>query len=516
MKVFRMIFNKKIGTAIRILCGVLALTFVSPPFPGYAIKESNIAANQSVAVESNAWEDWPRGPIVSAESAILMEAETGTILYAKNIHEQQYPASITKILTTLIAIESCELDEMVTFSYDAVHDIDPGSNHIAMDEGEQLPMEDCLKAILIRSANEVSLAVAEHISGGSWESFADIMNERAGELGCLNSNFVNPNGLPNEEHVTTAYDMAMIGRAFFANEILCNITLMKQLHLYPTDTQPDEVWENNQMALLPGKEYAYEYLVGCKTGYTNAARSTLVSCAEKDGLKLICVVLKDESPYQYEDTIALFDYGFSNFEKRTVAEHETDYNIGSEALFYSDYDIFGSSKPIVSLNQDDFVVVPKAAEFQELASGISYETDSDTEAAVITYTYNDVYVGSASIDFALGAQADYEFEVAESDETNTTAVTTPKPAKEQEKEPSFVFINLKNILIVLAVIAGVLVLGLIVLLIIRNYNIYNRRRRRRNRRRRSQNYGDMSYDLQKKRRQQIAEAKRRQRRRGLH
>lgn len=500
----------------RILCGVLGLTLLCGSFPSYAVKESNIAANQSVAVESNDWTDWPQGPVVSAESAILMEAETGTILYAKNIHKQQYPASITKILTTLIAIESCELDEMVTFSYDAVHDIDKGSNHIAMDEGEQLPMEDCLKAILIRSANEVSLAVAEHISGGKWESFAEIMNERAVELGCLNSNFVNPNGLPNEEHVTTAYDMAMIGRAFFANEILCNMTLMKQLHLYPTDTQPDEVWENNQMALLPGKEYAYEYLVGCKTGYTNVARSTLVSCAEKDGLKLICVVLKDESPYQYEDTIALFDYGFSNFEKRTVAEYETDYNIGNEALFYSDYDIFGSSKPIVSLNQEDFVVVPKTADFQELKSEISYETDSDTEAAVITYTYHDIPVGSASIDFALDAQTDYEFEIAGEEETASTTVATPRPAKEQEKEPSFVFINLKNILIIAAVVAGVLVLGVIVLLIIRNYNIYTRRRKRRGRRQRSQSYGDLSYDLQKKRRQQIADAKRRQRKRGWH
>lgn len=121
------------------------------------IKEENIAYNQSLAVQSNAVANWPTGPVISAESAILMDADTGAILYAKNIHQKEYPASTTKILTTLIASERCSMDEIVDFSYDAVHDIDPGSNHIAIEPGEQLTMEECLNAILIRSANEVSL-----------------------------------------------------------------------------------------------------------------------------------------------------------------------------------------------------------------------------------------------------------------------------------------------------------------------------------------------------------------------
>ena len=266
-----------------------------------SIKEDNIAHHQAMTVQSNEVENWPTGPIVAAETAILIEADTGTILYAKNIHQQEFPASITKILTTLIAYESCSLDELVTFSTDAVFDIDRGSNHIAIDVGEKLTMEECLNAILIRSANEVSLAVAEHICGGPWEDFALIMNEKAKELGCLNSNFVNPNGLPNEEHVTTAYDMAMIGKAFFANEALCKITLTPMLKIPASEYQPDDITEVNKMELIPRGKYAYEYLVGCKTGYTNDARSTLVSCAEKDGMKLICVVLNDENPNYYED-----------------------------------------------------------------------------------------------------------------------------------------------------------------------------------------------------------------------
>ena len=287
------------------------------------IKEENIANNQSLAVQSNAVANWPTGPVVAAESAILMDADTGAILYAKNIHQREYPASTTKILTTLIASERCSMDEIVDFSYDAVHDIDPGSNHIAIDPGEQLTMEECLNAILIRSANEVSFAVAEHISGTTWQDFGPIMNERAKELGCVDSHFVNPNGLPNEDHYTSAYDLAMIGRAFFANEALCKMTMTHMLHISPSERQPDDIMEVNKMELIPGGKYAYPYLVGCKTGYTDAARSTLVSCAEKDGMKLI----NFGSGAQYnkardlvkvkEDTIGTVipkdDYGYSKY-----------------------------------------------------------------------------------------------------------------------------------------------------------------------------------------------------------
>ena len=182
--------------------------------------EERLELQRGMTVQSNEIPNWPAGPVVSAESAILMEAETGTILYAKNIHMREFPASTTKILTTLIASERCSLDEVVTFSHDAVFDNPPGSSGIAMDVGQTLTMEQCLNAILIRSANEVSFAVAEHITDTTdWSVFADIMNRRAEELGCLNSHFTNPNGLPDEEHYTTAYDLAKIGSAFFANEM---------------------------------------------------------------------------------------------------------------------------------------------------------------------------------------------------------------------------------------------------------------------------------------------------------
>ena len=260
-------------------------------------------------------------------------------------------------------------------------------------------MEECLNAILIRSANEVSFAVAEHISGTTWQDFGDIMNERAKELGCVDSHFVNPNGLPNEDHYTSAYDLAMIGKAFFANEALCKMTMTHMLHILPSERQPDDIMEVNKMELIPGGKYAYPYLVGCKTGYTDVARSTLVSCAEKDGMKLICVVMRDENPNYYEDTISLFDYGFSNFGKVNIAQTETKYNIENPGSFYSGNDIFGNSKPILELNQSDCITLPNTITFEDAVSDISYDNTDPGQVAVITYTYHDVVLGTASIDF---------------------------------------------------------------------------------------------------------------------
>jgi D-alanyl-D-alanine carboxypeptidase len=411
--------------------------------------EERIVSQQAMTVDTNQIENWPEGPVVTAESAILMDAGTGAILYAKNIHEKEYPASTTKILSTLIAAEQCSMDEVVTFSDFAVFSIPRGSNNIAMNVGDTLSMEDCLSAILIRSANEVAYAVAEHVAGSN-DAFAEMMNERAKELGCVDSNFVNPNGLPDENHYTSAYDLAMIGRAFFSNEMLCQMTLTPMLVIQKSS---GEYRDANQMKLLSGKEYAYPYLVGCKTGYTDAARSTLVSCAEKDGLKLICVVMRDENPQYYEDTIALFDYGFANFEKINISETETKYNIENSGSFYSDNDIFGSSKPILSLNKDDYIVLPKTADFSDTVSSISYDTDNETQVAVITYTYHDTFIGSVSVDLAVSNDSSYTFD---------SFGAADDAEAEKDTAPSFVFINIfKVLLLILAVAAAIgLILGI--------------------------------------------------------
>lgn len=405
----------------------------------------------AIPIETNSIENWPEGPITGAQSAILMDADSGAVLYAKNIHEQLYPASTTKLLTCLIAAEQCSMDEIVAFSYDAVFDTPRDSNHIAMDVGYELTMEQCLNAILIASANECAFAVAEHITGTTWEDFAEIMNDRAEELGCVDSNFVNPNGLPDESHYTSAYDLAMIGRAFFANELLCKISSSLRLDIPATDKQPKHVIENAKNQLLPGKPYAYEYLVGSKTGYTNASMSTLVSCAEKDGMKLIAVVMAENAPSQYEDTIALFNYGFNNFDCINIAQTETRFNIDNANFFYSGNDIFGSSQPILSLNKDDCIILPKTISFEDVVSEISYDSLAPGQAALITYTYKDRFLGSVSVDFITDAD-EYEFE------KGTMQQSLEEDAQETQPGQQIVFVNIFKVLLWILGIAGAVIL----------------------------------------------------------
>jgi len=472
---------------------------VSAVSPLTGTVEERIAAQQAMTVETNEVENWPEGPVVSAESAILMDAGTGAILYSKNIHEKEYPASTTKILTTLIAAEQSSLDEVVTFSNNAVFGIPRGSNNIAMNVGDTLTMEDCLNAILIRSANEVSIAVAEHIAG-SVEDFSVMMNDRAKELGCVDSNFVNPNGLPDEDHYTSAYDLAMIGRAFFSNEMLCKMTLTPMLVIQKSS---GEYRDANQMKLISGKEYAYPYIVGCKTGYTEAARSTLVSCAEKDGLKLICVVMRDENPQYYEDTVALLDYGFANFSKVNISETETKYNIDNSGTFYSDNDIFGSSKPILSLNKEDYIILPKTADFSDTVSTISYDTDNINQVALITYTYHDRFIGYASVDLAVNEGSTYAFDKISDPAPEETAKSTT---------PSFVFINVFKLLLCIFAITALIGLVSGVKYLFANYNFSTRSTRFSWRWQQFRRHTPFKYNssLEAQRRRDIAAARRRQ------
>lgn len=450
------------------LCGSL-LAGVHTSAKADAIEE-RLQAQRAMTIDTNLIEDWPEGPVVSAESAILMDMNSGTILYGKNIHMQEYPASTTKILTTLLATELCSPEEIVTFSYNAVHDNPPGSSGIAMDVGQELTVEQCLNAILIRSANECCFALAEHITGTTdWSVFAEIMNARAKELGAINSNFVNPNGLPDDNHYTTAYDLAMIGRGFFANDHLCNISLTRRLEIPASEKLPEGKLEISSMQIIPGGKYEYEYLVGCKTGYTVAARSCLVSCAEKDGLKLICVVMKDESPLQYEDTIALFNYGFSNFAKVNVATEETRYQIDSTGLFYAGNDLFGSSKSILSLNKEDTILLPRNASLADTDSTIIYSDSTAEEAAVITYTYHGQQVGTVRVELDSLAEEMAGFETPEESEV-----------AEEESEGKVIFINLLKIA---AYILGGIAVFFVIFLLVRFFLYRSRNRVEKNNRR---------------------------------
>ncbi|MDD6202643.1 MAG: serine hydrolase, partial [Lachnospiraceae bacterium] len=256
--------------SVSVMC--LCISLILPHMTAFAETDyyAEAEARKSLPIETNEIENWPVGPEIGAESAILLEANSGAVLYAKNINEQLYPASVTKILTALIAAEKCEMDEIVTFSSDAIHSINWREDaNMGINVGDQITMEQCLYGLLVGSANEAAYAIAEHISGeGNLDGFAALMNEKAKELGCTNSNFVTPNGIHDENHYTSAHDLALIAQAFFSNELLTKMSSTTSYQIPKTATQPREdmiVWAKSK--LLPGKEYAYEPLLGTKTGY---------------------------------------------------------------------------------------------------------------------------------------------------------------------------------------------------------------------------------------------------------
>ncbi len=251
-------------------------------------------------------------PAVVSESAVLMDAETGQVLYEKSMYMQLYPASITKILTALLALENGCLNDNLTMSGEAVYSIKRGSSNIALEEGEQITLEQAVMAAMLPSANEACNGIAEHISG-SMANFSQLMNRRACQAGALNSNFVNPSGLHDPNHLSTAYDMAMITRAALKYDKFREIIGTVRYTIPPTNkkTEARDLWSEHRM--LTTNLYYYEGVIGGKTGYTQEARNTLVTVARRGERELIAVVMRSDNYAGYKDTIALFDYGFNEF-----------------------------------------------------------------------------------------------------------------------------------------------------------------------------------------------------------
>ncbi len=455
-------FNrKKTVSFFLITVSLFTLLFCHYPITAYAtLDELNAAAEarKLLPIQSNEIENWPAGPEISAQSAILMDVNTGVILYAKNIHEKAYPASTTKILTCLLAMEKGNLDDMVSFSKEAVFSVPRDGSNMGMDVGEEITLEQCLYGIMVGSANEVANAAAEHI-GGTIENFVTMMNDYAVELGCEDSHFVNTNGLFDENHYTTAYDLALISARFFQNELLSKIANTARCHFEPTAKQPDDFYLNNKHQFI-NNELPYEGILGGKTGYTDEARQTLVTCAEQNGMKLVCIVFKEESPQQFEDTAKLFDYGFQNFQILNISENEEKYNIDNTNFFQSDNDIFGSSKPILSIDTDSYVIVPNMADFSGLDSTINYIASGENHVAQINYTYGGTYVGCAYVNLA-NEESTYQFETGSSKEaavlSDDTALSADVENADNASQKDTIFINIKKVLIGILVFAALVI-----------------------------------------------------------
>lgn len=360
-------------------------------------------------IEVQAQDYWPSSVDVTAEAAIVMEEETGAILYSKNMDDVHYPASITKIMTALVVLENCDLDETVTFSAEAVYGTELGSSSIARDVNEEMTVEQTLYGMMLESANECAYALGEHVAGDI-NSFVDMMNAKAKELGCKNTHFNNSNGLPDDEHYTSAYDMALIARAAYKIPKFAEIVGTKNYTIPPTNKHSEPTMLNNHHCMLhyfKTNQYLYEYCLGGKTGYTDVARSTLVTYAKKDGMTLVCVVMKDATGEQYVDTTNLFEYCYDNFTKY----HVSDFASISE----DNTDITGKlseKSELIKIDKKGLIVIPKAASILDVTSSVVPYKDDTNKAVVgqLQYSYAGRNVGYANLLFTNAETGSYPFD----------------------------------------------------------------------------------------------------------
>lgn len=265
---------------------------------------------------------------IGSSSCILIESKTGRILYEKDAYSKYYPASTTKIMTALLTLENVsDLKEVATVSYNSVFTVPSGYSTDLLKVGEELTIEDLLYALLVKSSNEAANVLAEHISGNV-ESFATMMNTRAVELGCKNTHFVNPNGIHNENHYTTSYDLSLITREAMKNETFRKIVSTASYTL-PSTNKYDRIDRNlitTNDIIRKSSKYYYEYAIGIKTGYTTPAKNCLVAGANKDGVELILVLLHADKLNSNRESVRdidaknLFEYVYNNFSEKTIVD----------------------------------------------------------------------------------------------------------------------------------------------------------------------------------------------------
>ena len=341
-------------------------------------------------------EVWPYpGGEITAESAVVMDADTGAVLWGRNQDVQYYPASITKIMTALVVLENCELDEKVPITANAVYGLESGATNVALSVDDILTVEDLLNALLLRSANDAANALAIYV-GGSVSGFAEMMNEKAAELGCENTDFRNPSGLTDDEHMTTAYDMALIMRACVNNQDFLDIEANDKYKLSPTKRYPGGLTVSMEhKMMIDGTGYTDDRVIAGKTGFITASGNTLVTCAKQDGRRVIAVVLKDRTPYHYTDTEKLLDFGFSQFENLTIDDPVGRFD--SAARLVADKICTGQSSDNIVAYGDAVVTVPKGSGTDAISVRYEYnlkEDAPDRSVALLKFYMEDRNVGS--------------------------------------------------------------------------------------------------------------------------
>ena len=457
--------------------------------------------------------DWPSDTGIESEAGIVMDADSGAVLFGQNIHVQKAPASITKILTALVVIENSSLDDTITFSHDAVYNVEDGSgNKNAIEEGDTLSVRDCLYLLLMRSSNQAANALAEHV-GGSRDGFVKMMNEKTAELGCENSHFANPSGLNDDTQLTSVYDMALIASAAYKNDTLLTISKDKSYRLPATKNNPDGVTIQPEHKLLITTDTEspnyYPYAVAGKTGYTSIAGQTLVTYAIKDDRRQIAVTMKSTQATHYQDTIALMDFGFLRFKNVNISENETAYTSGDQPVQIGD----NSYQPS-DLSMDTLAVItlPKDASFADAEKTVVTDLPEDAPqgaVALLSYKYNDRKIGQVYLISASAAEAEANGETA-SDDGNTAsdsaASNTGASGKSKQAKSSFHLtlpklpkVSVRTVLIVVVSVLLAAACAALVWLFYRRQQEEKRRQedRRKRRRQRLQEIGCSQEEFEK-------------------
>ncbi len=339
---------------------------------------------------------------LTAKSAVLIDAKTGIVIYDKNKDIKSYPASTTKILTALLAIENTKPTDILTHSHNAVFNIGPGSSHIGMRENEQITMDQALYGVLLASANEVCMAIAEHISG-SVENFVEFMNKRAKEIGAKNTHFANPHGFHDDNHYTTSYDMALIMKEAIKNEEFVKYISTPSYKILPTNLVNEQrVLNNSNKLILKTSPYYYEYCVGGKTGFTDQAGNTLVTYAKKGDIELIAVVMKDEGFKVYDDTRALFNYGFDAYEEKEIFNKEGYKNKANIVQKFKDKDIplgevYVTAENNLSLDLPKTVDVSKIQRVANIPTAVEGPINVGDKVGTLDFLYENNKIASINL-----------------------------------------------------------------------------------------------------------------------
>lgn len=330
-------------------------------------------------------------------TCILMEASTGKIIYEKNAFECVPPASTTKIMTAILTLEHCKLTDIATVSHEAIYTVPPSYTHAYLVEGEKLTIEQLLNVLLIASANDAANVLAEHIAG-SISSFTSMMNTKALELGCKNTNFVNANGVQSDKHYSTAYDLALMGRYAMQNETFRKIVLTTEYTLPATNKylEPNRFFKTTNELIIPDNNdsvdnYYYSYATGIKTGYTNAAKDCIVASSKKDGIEYIVVILgadrtENGLSARYMDCKNLFNYAFENYTTHIINEENSilkQIKVSNADYFNKNMDVIVKDKITLLLknNTDINTITPNV----EITSNLIAPITKNTVIGKITY-----------------------------------------------------------------------------------------------------------------------------------